>query len=192
VSAELLRQAFDSTASVLANVGPEQMGMSTPCESWTVRELVNHIVGGTTYFAVTAETGEAPQDLADASTGGGFADRDYNAEFAAGAARAVAAFAVEGIGDKTLKLPFGDLPASIFVYIAATDTFTHGWDLARATGQSTDLAPELARQLHETVSSFLSDSFRGPDGQAPFGPKVHVPESAPAADRFAGFMGRRV
>jgi DNA-directed RNA polymerase specialized sigma24 family protein len=31
--------------------------------------------------------------------------------------------------------------------LAATDQFTHGWDLARALGHPTDLDPELAGEL---------------------------------------------
>jgi hypothetical protein len=33
-----------------------------------------------------------------------------------------------------------------------------------------------------------NDEYRGPD--KPFGNIVEVPDSAPALDRFAGFMGR--
>ena len=185
MSAEVLQQAFASTAGVLANTKDGQLDGPTPCASWRVRDLVNHIVGGTTYFAVTAETGEAPEVGGEDHTAG-----DFKAEFDAGAKRAVAAFAADGVMEKALKLPFGELPGSIFVYIAATDTFTHGWDLAKATGQSTDLDPALAKQLLDAVSSFLPDAMRGPDGQAPFGPKVDVASSASAADRLAGFMGR--
>ena len=82
----------------------------------------------------------------------------------------------------------GMLPGSIFVMIAATDTFAHGWDLANALGISTDLDPAVAGQLLSL--SMLPDEFRGPDGQAPFGPKVDVPDSACAADRLAGYLGR--
>ena len=185
MSAEVLRRAFDSTAGVLANVKTDQMDDPTPCQSWKVRDLVNHIVGGTTFFAVAAETGQAPDGGGDDHTTG-----DFKAEFDAGAARAVAAFAAEGTMDKILKLPFGEIPGSIFVFIAASDTFTHGWDLAKATGQPTDLDPETAKQLLDTVSGFLPDALRGPDGQAPFGPRVEVPASASAADQLAGLMGR--
>lgn len=185
MSAEVLQRAFASTGGVLAGVSADQMDLPTPCVSWTVRDLVNHIVGGTTYFAVTAETGTAPS-VGDADHTAG----DFKTEFREGAARAVEAFSAEGAMDKPMTLPFGDLPGSIFVMIAATDTFTHGWDLARATGQSTDLDPAIAAQLLE-AAQFIPDEFRGPDGQAPFGPKVDVPDSATAADKLAGFMGRR-
>jgi uncharacterized protein (TIGR03086 family) len=186
MSAEVLQRAFASTGGVLANVSADQLDLPTPCASWSVRDVVNHVVGGTTYFAVTAETGVAPPiGNADHTAG------DFKSAFEAGAQRAVKAFGVEGALEKMMKLPFGDLPGSIFVWIAANDAFTHGWDLAKATSQSTDLDPDLAAQLLE-AAQIIPDEMRGPDGQAPFGPKVDVPDSASAADKLAGFMGRHL
>jgi uncharacterized protein (TIGR03086 family) len=185
MSAEVLEQAFASTGGVLANVSAHQLDQPTPCASWTVRDLVNHIVGGTAYFAVTAETGAAPAvGDTDHTTG------DFKAAFQEGAQRAVKAFSAPGAMDKTMTLPFGALPGSIFVLIAANDTFTHGWDLAKATGQSTDLDPAIAAQMLD-AAQVIPDEMRGPDGQAPFGLKVEVPDSASAADKLAGFMGRQ-
>ncbi len=187
MSADLLAQAFASTAGVLSGVDDQKLDGPTPCASWRVRELVNHIVGGATYFAVTVETGEAP------TTYGGqdFCAADFVTEFNRGAARAVKAFEADGAMDKTLKLPFAELPGGVFINIASIDTFTHGWDLARATGQSTDLDPGLATQLLAFAEGFLPDALRGPDGQAPFGPKVEAPAGACPADRLAAFMGRQ-
>ena len=104
---------------------------------------MNHIVGSTTYFAVTAETGQAPtgDDAPD------FCEGDFVTEFNRGAARAVKAFEADGAMDKMMKLPFAELPGGVFINIASIDTFTHGWDLAKATGQPTDLDPGLAGQL---------------------------------------------
>lgn len=187
MSAEALRRAFASTATVLSGVSPDQMADPTPCASWTVRDLVNHIVGGPTFFAVTAETGAAP-------TGGeapDFAAGDFRTAFDEGSKRAVAAFSAEGAMDQPMQLPFGELPGSVFVFVAAIDTFTHGWDLAKATGQATDLDPTLATQLLDVARATLSDDVRGPDGQAPFGPKVDVVNPSCPADELAGFMGRR-
>lgn len=189
MSADALQKAFTSTAAVLANVKTDQLDDPTPCASWKVRDLLNHVVGGTYFFAAIAETGQPP---ADQEAPPDFASGDFNASFEEGAKRAVAAFRAEGAMEKQMTLPFGQLPGSVFVNIAATDSFAHGWDLARATGQGTDLDPDLARQLLENARAFLPDAMRGPDGQAPFGPRVEVPESAPPADQLAGFLGRRV
>ena len=57
-----------------------------------------------------------------------------------------------------MQLPFAELPGGVYVNIATTDTFTHGWDLAKATGQSTDLDPELATQLLAFAQGFVSDA----------------------------------
>jgi uncharacterized protein (TIGR03086 family) len=183
---ERLSQGFASTARVLAGVSPDQLDGTTPCASWSVRDLINHVVGGATFFAVTAETGTAPSGGTTDFTAG-----DYVSEFKEGAARAVQAFEAEGAMEKMMKLPFAELPGSAFVNIATVDTFTHGWDLARATGQPTDLDPELAAELLAVAHGFLPDSLRGPDGQAPFGPEVEPASGACAADQLAAFLGRR-
>ena len=73
-----------------------------------------------------------------------------------------------------MRLPFGELPGSVYVNIATVDTFAHGWDLAKATGQSTDLDPELAAKLLAFSQVALPDAFRGPDGEAPFGRQASV------------------
>jgi uncharacterized protein (TIGR03086 family) len=182
-----LAQAFASTAGVLSGVDDQNLDGSTPCASWQVRELVNHIVGSAAYFAVTVETGEAPAggDMPD------FCEGDFVTEFNRSAARAVKAFEAEGAMDKTLKLPFAELPGGVYINMASIDTFAHGWDLAKATGQSTDLDPGLATQLLAIAEGFLPDALRGPDGQAPFGPKVHATAGACPADRLAAFLGRQ-
>jgi uncharacterized protein (TIGR03086 family) len=189
MSAELLSRCFASTRGVLANVTPEQLGCAqTPCKSWSVQELVDHIVNGTTWFATIAETGTPPgEDVFPAFT----ADNVVEV-FDAGSDRAVKAFAADGAMERIMHLPFGELPGAAFVYIACGDTFTHGWDLAKATGQSTDLDPATAAELLEIVSPMLPDTFRGEDGQAPFGPRQDAPAGATGADKMAAFMGRRV
>jgi hypothetical protein len=70
-------------------------------------------------------------------------------------------------------------------------TSPHAWDLAKATGQSTDLNPALAAQLLTGAQAMVSPEFRGPEG-APFGFEVAVDPTACAADRLAGFLGRTV
>ena len=188
MSAEQLARGLASTQAVLDGVTPDQLDRATPCASWTVRELVNHIVGGTTYFAVVAETGEPPADGGDAPD---FGAGDFVSAFREGSARALSACEAEGAMEKTMRLPFAELPGSVFVTIAATDTFTHGWDLAKATGQSTDLDPGLAAELLVTARCFVPDAARGPDGRAAFGPEVETPDGATEADRLAAFLGRR-
>src|SRR5437016_3788978 len=78
-----------------------------------------------------------------------------------GISQAVAAFGAPGAQEKVITLPFGALPGSVFMGIATTDAFTHGWDLAKATGQSTDIDPELARVKARRAPVELSATERG-------------------------------
>ena len=188
MTVEMLEQAIASTKQVLTNVKPDQLDEQTPCQSWKVRDLINHFVGGTYFFASRVYDEELPADAQRDLTEG-----DIVSTYEAGGAEAVAAFRSPGAMEKTLHLPFGDLPGAAFVMIAASDEFVHGWDLARATGQPTaGLDPELASQLLAFARDAIPEQFRGADTTAPFGPIVDVPESAPPADRLAGFMGRQV
>jgi uncharacterized protein (TIGR03086 family) len=187
MSTDALARAFTATAAVLDGVRPADLSLPTPCSSWQVRDLVRHIAGGPATFAFLVETGEFPagQDVPDHAGG------DVAATFRQDAARAVSAFAAPGAMDRTITLPFATMPAGQYLWIAACDTFTHGWDLARALGQPTDLDPELAALMLERVRPMLPDALRGPEGRAPFGPEVQPGEDATAADRLAAFMGRQ-
>jgi uncharacterized protein (TIGR03086 family) len=62
----------------------------------------------------------------------------------------------------------------------------HSWDLARATGQSTDLDPEVAQRGLDFMSAAMTSENRG---QA-FGPAVSVSDDAPVYERLVAFAGR--
>lgn len=187
MSTDALSQAFATTRSVLANVKPDQLDDPTPCASWDVRALVNHIVGGSLWFGLTTNAGTSTEPPEADHTEG-----DMVANYDRAIAAAIDAFSRPGALEKQIELPFGTFPGVAFLGLATTDTFTHGWDLARATGQSTDLASELAEQLLAQAKATIPDQFRGSDGAAPFGAEVAIDDGAPAADRLAAFLGRSV
>jgi uncharacterized protein (TIGR03086 family) len=186
MSTQPLEQAISSTRSVLAGVKKDQLASATPCQSWNVSQLVDHIVGGQYSFAAMVNgeplSGEART----------FADGDFLADFDKGSAECLAAFGAPGVMDRVLKLPFGEMPGSRFVGLATVDTFVHGWDLAKATGQKPDFDPELAGALLDGSRQAIQEAFRGPDGQAPFGPEQKAPAGASNADQLAAFLGRTV
>lgn len=180
-----LEQCIAVTRDVLSNVTADQMQNATPCASWNVAELVNHIVGGQHFFAAGMQ-GQPPSDESP-----DFASGDYMAAFDEATATTVAEFSAEGAMEKTVKLPFGEFPGAGFMGLAMTDTFQHAWDLAKATGQSTDLAPELAGAIHGQCQQSIQEAFRGPEG-APFGSAKECADDACAADKLAAFLGREV
>lgn len=187
MTTENLERAIASTRAVIANIKPDQLDDPTPCQSWTVRDCLEHVLGGQYYFAESVNTGKAGE-----LGGTDLARGDLVATFDDGAKAAVAAFASPGAIDKMIELPFGTMPAAAWMGIATTDTFMHGWDLAKATGQSTDLDPEFAAEVLAQSRAFIADAFRGPDTQAPFGAEQQAPAGASNADQLAAFLGRTV
>jgi uncharacterized protein (TIGR03086 family) len=189
MATEGLEKVFAITRGVMANVKPDQLDGPTPCASWNVRQLINHIVGGSHWFAVTANAGAYPKEDTAGETD--YTAGDMLAAYDEGIKATLAAFNAPGAQEKIVKLPFGELPGAMFMGLATLDHFTHGWDLAKATGQSTDLDPVLAEELLGQSRMAVSDEIRGPEGQAPFGPEIEAGASACAADRLAAFLGRQ-
>ena len=181
-----LRQAQQLAANVLANITEDQLQNETPCASWNVAELIDHMVGAQEWARRSVVEEDMSDDLGQGSSAG-----DFNAIFAQAAEAAAAAYEEEGAMAKTVNPGFGEMPAAAVLGLATTDTFTHAWDLAKATGQSTDLDESLAGQLLEASKSSIQEAFRGPEG-APFGPEQTAPDGASAADQLAAFLGRQV
>jgi uncharacterized protein (TIGR03086 family) len=184
MSTQPLEQAISVSRGVLSAVSADQLKSETPCASWDVAALINHIVGGQHFFTAGmegAEVGEAPD----------FAAGDYLAAFDQAATKCVATFQADGALEKTVKLPFGQFPGAAFMGLAVTDTFQHAWDLAKATGQDTNLAPELAAGILTQAKASIPDAFRGAEG-APFGQAQEAPAGASAADQLAAFLGRQI
>jgi uncharacterized protein (TIGR03086 family) len=69
-----------------------------------------------------------------------------------------------------------------------TELTVHGWDLARATGQTGELDTHLAEHALGWSRPMLRPEFLGP-GNA-FGLEVPVHGAAPAHDRLVGWFGR--
>lgn len=59
-SIQCLQHVIDETTRLVNGVSASQLGVSTPCAEWTARDLINHITGGATMFAMSAEQGTVP------------------------------------------------------------------------------------------------------------------------------------
>jgi len=181
------QQAIATTRAVLANVSADQMQNATPCGSWDVAGVINHVVGAQNFF-VAGMTGQPP-----AGGDTNWAEGDFVASFDEAAAAAVACFEADGALQRMVKMPFGEMPGAAVLGLAMTDTFTHGWDIAKATGQSTDLAPELAAGILAQARQMVQPGFRAEeDGAGPFLAEKESPDGASNADQLAAFLGRAV
>jgi len=155
-----------------------KLDRETPCDEWDVRSLLNHMLDTQRYFTGAARGEDAsPPSPAPPNLLGD----DPVATFEQSRSDLMRAFREPGAIEKTG-------PA---LGIACADQLLHGWDLAKATGQSTDLAPELAAQLLAGARMAIQPAFRSPEGTV-FGPEQPAPAGACNADQLAAFLGRKV
>lgn len=185
--AATMQRVIELTGSVVDRIEPEQLDDPSPCEAWTVRDVLNHVTAGAEMFAICVRDGEVSDaQLGEIMMGDRLGD-DYKASFRRATDDANAAFALPGAMDRIVKLPFGEMPAGMAVNIAIFDVTTHAWDLAKATGQSTDLDPETVTIAYQVAQTMLTDDWRN---AGMFGPSVAVADDAPVADRLAALAGR--
>lgn len=185
----LLQRVVDETTEVVNDVSDDQLGNPSPCAGWTVRDVINHITGGATVFAISAEQGSVPdEDLGRLMGGGDLLGDDPQAAWAEAAQRAMHAFEQPGVMDKIVKLPFGEMPASVALNIAIFDVLTHAVDIAQASGQSVK-----DTELIETAL-VMGQQMIGPELRIPgvFDPEQPVADDAAPADRLLAFAGRKV
>ena len=181
----LLARALDQTGALIAQARPDQARLPTPCRSFDVRTLVNHIVLDVRGFTATAGGGTFER-LDDDVLGD-----DWAGAFRAAADGLLAAWRRPGALDRTVRLPFGEVPATWHVDQQVTDLAVPAWDLAKATGQPTELDPEIGRLALDWGGQNLGPQFRGDEASgSSFGPEVPVAGDAPLYDRLAGFFGR--
>lgn len=91
---------------------------------------------------------------------------------------------------RTFEVPIGTLPGSVFIQLRTTDALVHAWDLARASGQPTDLDPGLAEEMLVVSRRLMRPELRGPG--RPFGEEQPCADDASPVDRLAAFLGRPV
>jgi uncharacterized protein (TIGR03086 family) len=176
--ADRYRRLSDQFAATVAGVTADQWESATPCEDWSVRDLVRHGVDTQGMFLgfVGREAGAIPG-----------VDDDPVAAW--DAARAAVQAGLDDPEVATAEFT-GFFGTSTFE--AAVDRFLnsdlviHRWDLARATGQDETIAPDDAERVLEGARAF-GDAFRGPGA---CGPEIPVPEDADIQTRVLGFYGR--
>jgi uncharacterized protein (TIGR03086 family) len=170
---------------VLTRVDKGHLDEPTPCASWDVHTLVNHMV-------IAPRVAAGIVSGASGSTEADFAAGDFVAAHDETARLALQAFSAPGALDKPVEFPFGARTAAILMFFVANDQVAHAWDLARAIGSATDFAPSLAVELLGEAGDMVTEEMRGADGAAAFGPEKEAPSGASAADRLAAFLGRSV
>ncbi|MGH9193160.1 MAG: TIGR03086 family metal-binding protein [Acidimicrobiales bacterium] len=179
---------FDrATAWTAINVaGAEgQLHAATPCDEWSVRRLIDHLLAGQATFAsgpsggtVAPPVGPPPQLVGN----------DPAAQYEHARKATLNAYAPPGVLEGTVKGRTGEVPAAMVLGLAFCDQLIHGWDLATATGQDTTMPADLVAVAWQMLDGQIAATDRGPGKN--FKAAVTVPEGAGEQDRLLAYCGR--
>jgi uncharacterized protein (TIGR03086 family) len=161
-------------------VRPVDLSKPTPCTEFDVRALLNPMVGNMGMAATAARGEKAPFPEGDqfgSDPAAAYEDR-----------RQELLSAVRGPGalERDWELPFGTLAGSTMASILFMEHLTHGWDVAKATGQDTTMPGDLVTECM-ALALPMDEMLRVP---GVCGPALRVSENASPQDKFIAFMGR--
>ncbi len=180
---DLYRRTVEAWTSRVETVAPDQWTAATPCTGWTVRDLVNHVVGEDAW-TVPLVRGATIAEV------GGALDGDLLGDEPVAAARDGAAEAVAAVGESLpgggkVHLSYGEEDLEEYLRQLAADHLLHAWDLAAATGADRSLDPGLV----DEVAAWFADREELYRGAGLIGLRVDVPEDRrhdPQTELLAG------
>lgn len=182
-------RAVRASVQVMSRASAADLARPTPCSDWTLADLLAHMTAQHNGFAAAAAGAGA--DLVRWQTGAPAADPV--GEYAAAAERVLAAFAAADMLTREFTLPQISkelrFPAAEAIGFHFVDYVVHGWDVARALGQSYDLDPDVLAAALPIARSVPDGEQRRRPGAA-FAPRVPAPGGGALAEIVA-LLGRR-
>jgi uncharacterized protein (TIGR03086 family) len=176
-------------ASVAARVPEDRLGLGTPCEHYTVADLLDHLMGLAQAFTLAAEKVTPPGGSRPPEPSGARLDPRWRTVLPERLDRLAGAWRRPEAWNGTTEAGGVTMPAGIAGLVALDELVLHGWDLARATGQDFTCDPATTRTVHDFLRQGAEESGgRGQEGL--FAAVVAVPPDAPLLDRALGYAGR--
>ncbi len=179
IAVERFRRIAGTFGDVAAAVPVERWDDPAPCDGWTARDVIGHLVAW-----VPSVIGRCGQPIEISTSVAVDPVRAWNEL----ADRLSALLNDPAIAATVFDVgPPGMLSVETAIDRLVTgDILVHTWDLARSTGQHVRLDPVMSLQMVEGMQ--VIDELLRNSGH--YGPKVDAPGGADAATRLIAFTGR--
>jgi len=178
--ADRYRRLYGDFVAKVACVSPEQWNAQSPCEEWTARDVVAHIVHihglflGLVDRTFVPATGVEDDPLGAVQEAAAVVQADLDDPARAGAEfdGFFGRMSFEGAIDR----------------FVCFDLVVHGWDLAKATGFDATIPPDEVVKVRDAVAGF-GDALRQ---SGVCGPAIDVAADADDQTKLLALLGRRV
>lgn len=173
-------QHFSDRAATFADIldrTGQQWDAPTPCDGWSVRDVVAHVIDTERDFLERHDLAPASRpDLTDPA-----------AAWRRHAADVTEVLARDGVAEREYDGYFGRTTiAATMADFYGWDLVVHGSDVARATGQPWSISEEEAEELHATADGWGDALY----SETVCAEAVPVGEDASPGDRLLARLGR--
>jgi uncharacterized protein (TIGR03086 family) len=183
-----LHPATETLSHVLTGVRDDQLALPTPCAGATVADLIDHVGGLSLAFTAAATKTRLPDDQQAPQADGARLDPDWRARIPERLDALAEAWREPTAWEGLTQAGPVEMPGGVAALVAINEVVVHGWDIAAATGQPYEVAPELVDAARTFVQASVDQNPDGTPGL--FGPPVAVPADASPAHQLLGLTGR--
>jgi uncharacterized protein (TIGR03086 family) len=184
---ELDRRAVATLGAVIAQIGPDQLRLPTPCADWTLHGLLRHQVSENLGFAAAAAGVTGDIRAWDQGNLGGDPHQAY-----LDSADAMAKAFTEDVLDHSLQIrEFGFFPGRVALGMHVLDCVVHGWDVAQTIGVAYDPDADLVCYSLKAAALIPTGAPSDDRPRTAFAPAVEISADSPALERLLGLVGRR-
>ncbi len=186
---EQLASIIPTLIDIVDHLEADQLDNATPCANFTVRGVLDHMMGGAAAFV--------PAFLGETSTGAGTGDgasptpagQVPAAEFRTAMTSLLDSVGAPGAMERMIDAPFGRVPGAVFARFVAFDGLIHGWDISTAAGLSYDPPADVVANVAGFAHEALGPEMR--DGDT-FALATEAPAGAEPLQELVAFSGRTV
>lgn len=136
-----LQAPADELARIVAGVRDDQLAGLTPCTDSDVTTLLAHVGGLSIAFRDAARKIDGPTTSTPPSEAGLDLTDGWREEIPTQLDELAQAWREPGSHEGVAMAGGITMPAAVMLVVANNELVLHAWDLARATGQSFDVAP---------------------------------------------------
>jgi uncharacterized protein (TIGR03086 family) len=175
--------AATQLARLVGGITDEQLDVRTPCEFYTLGDLVDHVNGLSLGFAYAATKTLPPGGSKPPSGDASRLAPDWRTRIPEQLDALAETWRDPAAWEGMTTIGGVDMPGRLAGSFGLNECVVHGWDISRATGQPFDADPAAVDACIELLS-------QGGGREGIFAAPVEVDEAAPALDRLIGLSGR--
>lgn len=182
-----LDQAQTGAAAIIAVLADDDWARPTPCDEWTVRDVINKMVASTITFSAFGVR-RRPNPVYDLVHPVELLGDDPLGTYLAAAGECRAAWRTEGALDGTAPSTVGEFPAVAVLNARIFDTTILTWDVSRAVGVTHLITDPLAAYVLRVARALVPNVRRvSPERYKDAGVSA---DDAPLVEQMVAATGR--